>query len=156
MKPRNYLFLAFTVLSSISCNNDVILTPLSDVPTDEAGNIVNPTPDFNFVSTPAFRTAFKDQNFRYSMPVQLYVRPFVNVTDTTQFTLLYNTNKFAQLIVLGDTLLPGDKKRLTYGQFSNYRIVSTYTSSNEGPHDVMLSMTANRITKQSDFKLLTN
>jgi hypothetical protein len=105
MKLRNYLFLAFTVLSSISCNNDVILTPLSDVPTDEAENIVNPTPDFNFVSTPAFRTAFKDQNFRYSMPVQLYVRPFVNVTDTTQFTLLYNTNKFAQLIVLGDTLL---------------------------------------------------
>jgi hypothetical protein len=156
MKLRNYLFIAFTFLSLISCNNEVILTPLSDVPADDSGSIVNPTPDFNFVSTPAFRTTFKDQNFRYSMPVQLYVRPFINVTDTTQFTLLYNTNKFAQLIVLGDTLLPGDKKRLTYGQFSNYRIVSTYTSLNEGPHDVKLSMTANRVTKQSDFQLLTN
>ncbi len=138
------LFLLGTLF--MACSRDIPIEPINNA------NQALPQPDYNFLSTPAYPVVYRNEAARYVMPVQLYLRPFEHVTDSTQFVLLYDSDKYAQLVMLGDTLFPGDKKRVRYGEFINHRLVAVYTTQTAGNHNVKLAMSARQVTKDSNFQ----
>lgn len=139
------VILCFFLISIGACNKAIDVVPIEkQVP------IVSP-PDFNFVATSAYDIVYLDNNFRYKMPIELYVRPFENVNDNTNFILEFSSNKFSTFTVNNDTLYSGDKIKLQYKQFKNFRLFGQYHSLTVGSHNLEFKLVSDKISKVSQI-----
>lgn len=133
---------AFLLLISIlGCNKTIEVTPIEK----EAVTILQP--DYNFIATSVYDIIYPDNNFRYKMPIELYVRPFENVNDNTNFVLEFSSSKYSSFVVNNDTLYSGDKIKLQYKQFKNFRLFGAYYSLISGTHNLDFKLISEKVSK---------
>jgi hypothetical protein len=131
-----------------SCNRTIEVTPITSHRVDNA--IV---PDFNFLATAAYDFVYPNPNQTFILPIELYLRPFEGVQDATNFVLEYDSNKYGQLVILKDTLLPGDKIRIKYSDFTKFLLVPTYQTIVSGEHSLSFSISSSGTRKRSTLKI---
>ena len=142
-------FLIFTIcsLSFWSCNENIDLIPAEP----KTKQFV--VPDFNFIATAPYDFVYPNPKQMYVLPIELYLRPFEGVHDTTSFIFEFGSTQYAQLLILKDTLYPGDKKRIQYSDFNKFRLIPTYQSVITGEHALTFSVTSSGIKKNSTLKI---
>jgi hypothetical protein len=131
-----------------SCNQPIEVSPI------EKTTVSTAQPDFNFLATSAFEIGYPNAQFQYKMPIELYLRPFENVNDNTNFVLEFSSNQFAQFVLLRDTLQTGDKIKISYKQFKNYRLVGEYQSQIAGNHNLDFKISAVKVSKTAQLGIL--
>lgn len=145
---KNLLSLFILILTMSSCNESIGVSPFT-----KTSNSLR-VPDYNFLATTAFDFVYPNTNQTYTLPIELYLRPFEGVQDTTSFVLEFGSTKYAQLLILKDTLLPGDKLKIRYSDFSKFRLLPTYQSVISGEHALTFSVTSATIKKASTVKII--
>lgn len=129
-----------------SCTNEVALN-------------VNPeeksTPDYNLLSEGPTYLYYDLPSNKYSGQALLYLRPFENVSDFDNVTLLFSSNQFASYIVKNDTLYNGDKINVKYADFKKYILDFTYLSEAPGTHTVTVETTIRTVRKTTSINLLS-
>jgi hypothetical protein len=143
------LLIVSLILPTIwSCNKTIEVSPSTSLTMDKT--IV---PDYNFLATTAYDFVYPNSNQTFILPIELYLRPFEGVRDTTNFVLEYDSNKYGQLVILKDTLFPGDKIRIKYADFTKFRLVPTYYTVVSGEHSLSFSISTSGIRKSSTLKI---
>jgi hypothetical protein len=145
---KKLIFVILIAYFNLSCNQPIEVSPIEKVITNNA------QPDFNFLATSAFEIGYPNTQFQYKMPIELYLRPFENVNENTQFVLEFSSNQFAQFILLSDTLYTGDKIKLNYKQFKNYRLIGEYQSQIAGNHSIEFWISAEKVSKSAKLSIL--
>jgi hypothetical protein len=130
-----------------SCNAPLVVSPI------EKTAIKITPPDFNFLATSPFDFVYANQSQTYFLPIELYLRPFAGVSDTTSFVFEFGSSKYGQLNILNDALLPGDKIKIQYGDFNKFRLIPSYQSVLPGEHSLAFSVSARGIKKSSTLKI---
>lgn len=130
-----------------SCNKTIEVTPKTAT--------VNKTivPDFNFLASAAYDFVYPNVKQTYVLPLELYLRPFDGVRDTTSFVLEFGSSQYAQLMILKDTLLPGDKIKIYYSDFNKFRMMPIYQSVISGEHTLNFSITSSNVKKSASIKI---
>lgn len=144
---KKLILILLITLFTQSCNQPIEVSPLEKIST------INAQPDFNFLATSAYEIAYPNAQFQYKMPIELYLRPFENVNDNTIFVLEFSSNQSAQFMVLDDILQTGDKIKISYKQFRNYRLIGEYQSLTPGNHSIEFKISAEKIAKIAKLTL---
>lgn len=143
---KKILFLILTA-SLLGCNNE-IATNIS--PEDSK------TPDYNVILEGPAIFPWDSSNNVYSNTAALYLRPFENVRETDQVTLLVESNNLARFIIDGDTLYNGDKKALKYSDFDKFILKFGYESQVSGSHTMSITTTIKKVSKKADITFSTS
>lgn len=131
------------VLFAFGCNKTLDVTPLDKT-------VVSDTlPDFNFISTSAYDFAYPDKDGVYKSLIELYVRPFEGVNRNSNLILSFTSNKYSSFIIDQDTLYSGDKIKVSYDQFLNYRKYGVYRTPYNGLHQLDFQISINNVIKKS-------
>lgn len=134
-----------------SCQKMIDVTPIA---TPVVVPPVVQTPDFNFMATSPYDFLVPSQN-AYLTAIELYNRPFSNVNDSTEFVLSFTSSNFSTFVIQGDTLRSGDKIKLRYSDFKNYRLGGVYYSSSIGTHLLTFNLSSEKASKSSQITLKT-
>jgi hypothetical protein len=81
-------------------------------------------------------------------------QPFENVNENTNFVLEFSSNQFAQFVLLSDTLQTGDKIKINYKLFKNYRLVGEYQSQIAGNHNLEFKIFVEKVSKSAKLNVL--
>jgi hypothetical protein len=81
-------------------------------------------------------------------------QPFENVNENTSFVLEFSSNQSAQFVLLNDTLYTGDKIKISYKQFKNYRLIGEYESQTSGNHSLEFRISAEKVSKSAKLNVL--
>lgn len=141
---RKYIFILTVALTA--CNNE-IATNIS--PVDQL------QPDYNLLAEAPSFLILDQARAVYTSRATLYLRPFENVRDIDQVTLQFSSNQLARFIVMGDTLYTGDKKIVYYYDFKKYLLNFHYETQVAGKHEVNISTSIKKVSKQTNITLNT-
>ena len=130
----------------VSCNKTIDVTPLDKT-------VVSALPDFNFISTSAYDFAYADKDGVYKSLIELYVRPFEGVNKNSNLILTFTSNKYSSFIVDKDTLYSGDKIKVNYEQFLNYRKYGIYRTPYNGLHLLDFQISIYNVIKKSHLTI---
>lgn len=151
MKKIRYtilLILLFNII--IGCQKEIDVSPI--IQTTEEKIIT----DYNFQAISAYDFMLKDTNNSYSVPIQLYLRPFSGVTDNSDVIIQYNSNIFSEFYIENDTLRSGDKKKLKYKDWNKYKKIGIYKSLNAGTHNINFIIECQKVTKNYSLTINAN
>lgn len=149
MKKLTLLFLFISVVT-VSCTSGIEVTPIR-----EQTGIPDLIPDFNFLAKEGSKSLLPNNDFVYRQVIQLYLRPFENVTSSDKVTLLFESDAFSELEITGVVLLPGDKLLLDYAQFDENRLFVRYTTKEVSSQTVSFSASIRGVTKKSTVSFTT-
>lgn len=144
---RLFLFLSIV---AISCNSSIEVTPIKE----ETGQL-DLKPDFNFLAKESSKSLLPNDDFIYRQVIQLYLRPFENVSGSDVVTLLFESDAFSELEISDKVLLPGDKLIINYADFDNYRLFVRYTTREVSSQTVSFSASIRGINKKSTVTFTT-
>lgn len=144
---KKLIIIPVLVIFFQSCNQPIEVSPMEKTITSNA------QPDFNFLATSAYEVGYANAQFQYKMPIELYLRPFENVNENTNFVLEFTSNQSAQFMVLNDNLQTGDKIKISYKQFKNFRLIGEYQSQTAGNHSIEFKISSEKITKTAKLSV---
>jgi hypothetical protein len=145
---KKLIFVILIAYFNLSCNQPIEVSPIEKVITNNA------QPDFNFLATSAFEIGYPNAQFQYKMAIELYLRPFENVNENTNFVLEFSSNQSAQFVLLSDTIQAGDKIKISYKLFKNFRLIGEYQSQTAGNHSIEFKISAEKVSKSAKVSII--
>lgn len=143
-KTFPFLLSALTLpLLLTSCNeplevraNEAIVAPDS-----------NRVADFNVLIMPGPHPVTKVGD-TLSVPLEVYLRPYEWVGGV-EYTLLFESDIYGYLDIDGKRLLPGDRIRVAYDRFKNYRMPASFGSRIVGKKQITLTFASGGTSRKA-------